>query len=80
MSLLTAAPETTAEQEPADKSWIKVIGLSLGIPIAIALMLFAFLAPSTASGPHNLPHRHLRPRTSCSRHGRIHEHPGARRF
>ena len=55
MSLLTVAPETAAEQEPADKSWIKVIGLSLGIPIAIALMLFAFLAPSTASGPHNLP-------------------------
>ncbi|ALC06800.1 hypothetical protein CDES_12250 [Corynebacterium deserti GIMN1.010] len=43
---------TTAEPRP---SWVKVLGLSLGLPVIIGLMLFAFLAPSTASGAKDLP-------------------------
>lgn len=39
----------------APRSWIQVLGLSLGLPIIIALMLFAFLAPATSSGPEDLP-------------------------
>ncbi|WP_157776025.1 hypothetical protein [Corynebacterium crudilactis] len=42
--------------DPAEKNpWVKVLALSFGIPVVIALMLFAFLAPSTASGAKDLP-------------------------
>ncbi|OFT27566.1 hypothetical protein HMPREF3171_11170 [Corynebacterium sp. HMSC08F01] len=33
----------------------KVLGASIGIPIIIGLMLFAFLAPTFASGPKDVP-------------------------
>lgn len=35
--------------------WLKVLALALGLPIIIALMLYAFLAPSINSGPKDLP-------------------------
>src|SRR5699024_1016318 len=35
--------------------WARVAGLALALPVIIALMLFAFLAPSQASSPAHLP-------------------------
>ena len=43
---------TTRKQPPAIT---KAIGAIVGIPIAIGLMLFAFLAPNFASGPEGVP-------------------------
>lgn len=39
------------EQNP----WVKVLALTVGLPIIIALILFAFLAPSMNSGANELP-------------------------
>ncbi|WP_459548629.1 ABC transporter permease [Nocardia sp. X0981] len=36
-------------------SWPGIFALTIGLPIVIALMLFAFLAPSFGSGPKDLP-------------------------
>lgn len=41
--------------EPAAHDWPKVLTLTAGLPIVIALMLLAFLAPSFGSGPKDLP-------------------------
>lgn len=44
-------------REGDKKGWKIVAGLSLGLPIVIALMLFAFLAPTFGSGADELPVR-----------------------
>lgn len=43
------------EQRRTAHDWLKVLALTVGLPIVIALMLFAFLAPSFGSGPKDLP-------------------------
>ncbi|MEV1317696.1 hypothetical protein AB0J14_16620 [Micromonospora arborensis] len=44
-----------AERRRTPHDWLKVLTLTVGLPIVIALMLFAFLAPSFGSGPKDLP-------------------------
>lgn len=43
------------EKRRTAHDWLKVLALAVGLPIVIALMLFAFLAPSFGSGPKDLP-------------------------
>ncbi|MGP9538604.1 ABC transporter permease [Brachybacterium sp. AOP43-C2-M15] len=38
-----------------DRGWRALLAISAGVPIIIALMLFAFLAPTLNSGPEDLP-------------------------
>ncbi|MGN2638365.1 ABC transporter permease [Nocardia takedensis] len=48
--------ESVSDDQRRDvRDWIMVCALTVGLPIAIALMLFAFLAPSFGSGPKDLP-------------------------
>ena len=47
---------TTAVKEERDRSDVaKALGVIFGIPVIIGLMLFAFLAPTFASGPAGVP-------------------------
>ncbi len=47
---------TTAVKEERDRSDVaKALGVIFGIPVIIGLMLFAFLAPTFASGPADVP-------------------------
>ncbi len=46
---------TTTVRRRGSRDWLTVIALVLGLPIIIALMLYAFLAPSFNSGPEDLP-------------------------
>lgn len=46
---------TAVQRKPAQGAAKKVIAMILGIPIVIGLMLWAFLAPTFASGPDGVP-------------------------
>ena len=46
----TATTETRSASTTA-----KALGVILGIPVIIGLMLFAFLAPNFSSGPQDVP-------------------------
>lgn len=45
----------TDERRRTPQDWRKVLVLTVGLPIVIALMLFSFLAPSFGSGARDLP-------------------------
>ncbi|WP_051297948.1 ABC transporter permease [Brevibacterium album] len=46
---------TPTDEKQTGRAWLTTIALTLGLPVVIALMLFAFLAPSINSGPKDLP-------------------------
>ncbi|ASR36667.1 hypothetical protein BAY61_18525 [Prauserella marina] len=48
-------PTTPTTRHRVSSDWLKVLALTLGLPVIIALMLYAFLAPSINSGPKELP-------------------------
>ena len=51
----TPVTEAPATEPREGNDWLKIAGIVLLLPCVIALMLFAFLAPNFASGPHELP-------------------------
>ncbi|MCZ9308955.1 ABC transporter permease [Corynebacterium uberis] len=44
-----------AQESKPRNAWAIVTALVVGLPVVIAAMLFSFLAPMNASGPHHLP-------------------------
>ncbi|WP_454979613.1 ABC transporter permease [Corynebacterium propinquum] len=54
-SQMHAESQTPSQSKLNSKPWIQTLGITLGLPIIIALMLLAFLAPTFNSGPQHLP-------------------------
>lgn len=52
---VSEAPAASGRESREGNDWLKIAGIVLLLPCVIALMLFAFLAPNFASGPHELP-------------------------
>lgn len=55
---------TVARPAPTQGATKKALAMILGIPVVIGLMLWAFLAPTFASGPDGVPVRGLSSRSS----------------
>lgn len=52
----TTEPADTAAAPARTRSpWVTVLGVAVGLAVAVTLMLLAFLTPSLHSGPHDLP-------------------------